>query len=310
MRTQCGYGDLSMMTRASAPSSAHTSTPFSRMVRTGNLSLHVLEWVPTQESNRKVVMLVHGLASNARLWDGAASALCAKGYRVFAVDQRGHGLSDKPSSGYDMATVVNDLATLIGTLQLDQPVVAGQSWGGNVVVELAHRNPEVVAGVCAVDGGLIQLADRFSDWESCAQILAPPLLAGTSASDFEQMIRRAYAGWPETAVRGTLANMEVLADGTIRPWLSRDRHMDVLRGLWEHRPLDIVPTLRKPVLFTPAAPEERRSFDNTRDYEQLATRHRHVRVELFAPAHHDLHAQFPERWADTLHRYVEEGFFV
>jgi pimeloyl-ACP methyl ester carboxylesterase len=280
------------------------------MVRTGNLSLHVLEWVPTQESNRKVVMLVHGLASNARLWDGAASALCAKGYRVFAVDQRGHGLSDKPSSGYDMATVVNDLATLIGTLQLDQPVVAGQSWGGNVVIELAHRNPEVVAGVCAVDGGLIQLADRFSDWESCAQILAPPLLAGTSASDFEQMIRRAYAGWPETAVRGTLANMEVLADGTIRPWLSRDRHMDVLRGLWEHRPLDIVPTLRKPVLFTPAASEEHRSFDNTRDYEQLATRHRHVRVELFAPAHHDLHAQFPERWADTLHRYVEEGFFV
>jgi len=280
------------------------------MVDARRVSLHVREWLPSSDSNRKTVVLVHGLASNARLWDGAAAALCAKGYRVVALDQRGHGRSDKPSHGYEMATVVDDLSALISAMRIEQPVVAGQSWGGNVVVELAHRHPDLVSGVCAVDGGIIQLADRFRNWETCAEILAPPHLAGTLAADFERMIRRAYAGWPESAVQGTLANMEVLEDGTIRPWLSRDRHMQVLRGLWEHRPLDLVANLRKPVLFTPAGSDERRSFDMSRDYDDLASRFAHVRVEWFTPAHHDLHAQFPQRWADTLHKHIEEGFLA
>ncbi|MFM7964797.1 MAG: alpha/beta fold hydrolase, partial [Actinomycetota bacterium] len=82
------------------------------------------------------MLLVHGLASNARLWDGAADALVELGYHVIAVDQRGHGQSDKPDEGYDMQSVADDLASLITALQLDRPVVAGQCWGGNVVIEL------------------------------------------------------------------------------------------------------------------------------------------------------------------------------
>jgi hypothetical protein len=64
------------------------------------------------------------------------------------------------------------------------------------------------------------------------------------------------------------------------------------------------------VLFTPAGSDERRSFDMSRDYDDLASRFAHVRVEWFTPAHHDLHAQFPQRWADTLHKHIEEGFLA
>ena len=35
-----------------------------------------------------------------------------------------------------------------------------------------------------------------------------------------------------------------------------------------------------------------------------------VRVEWFSPAHHDVHAQFPDKWAMTLHKYIEDGFFA
>ena len=304
----------------------------SRLFNIGGLSLHVREWHASEEHtkewrasegredssmrtsmglmSRPPIVLVHGLASNSRLWDGAASSLATLGYHVVAVDQRGHGLSDKPNDGYDMASVVEDLSSLIRTMQLVRPVVAGQSWGGNVVVELANRHPETVAGVCAVDGGIIQLADRFVDWESCASTLAPPAIAGMRASDFERMMRGAYAGWPETAIQGTLANMEVLDDGTIRPWLSRERHMKVLRGLWEHRPLEVVPRLSRPVLFTPADAGDARGIVRRRDYEAVVNNAAHVRVEWFKDAHHDLHAQFPQRWAETLHKYIESGFFA
>ena len=84
-------------------------------------------------------LLVHGLASNARLWDGVAAALTGLGHEVVTVDLRGHGRSSKPDEGYDVPTVADDLAVLIERLGLERPIAAGQSWGGNVVLELAAR---------------------------------------------------------------------------------------------------------------------------------------------------------------------------
>ena len=55
-------------------------------------------------------VLVHGLASNLRLWDGVAEDLHARGHTVVAVDQRGHGSSGQPDHGYDFATLGRDLA--------------------------------------------------------------------------------------------------------------------------------------------------------------------------------------------------------
>ena len=75
--------------------------------------------------------------------------------------------------------------------------------------------------------------------------MAPPPLIGTPAADFERMIRGHHPDWPESGIAGTLANVEVLADGTIRPWLSRANHMTILRHLWEHRPSDALRRCRR-----------------------------------------------------------------
>jgi len=70
-------------------------------------------------------VLVHGLASNARLWDEVAARLGAAGHPSYAVDLRGHGDSDLPDDGYDTATAAADLATVISALGLERPIVAG-----------------------------------------------------------------------------------------------------------------------------------------------------------------------------------------
>ena len=113
-------------------------------VATG-VELAVDAWSPASAEGPPFV-LVHGLASNARLWDGVAAALVASGHHAYTVDLRGHGRSSKPDGPYDVPTVAADLASLIATLGLDRPVVAGQSWGGNVVLELAARHPDAVGG--------------------------------------------------------------------------------------------------------------------------------------------------------------------
>lgn len=279
-----------------------------RLVQVGNLQLAVREWATRNE--RPTVVLLHGLASNSLLWLGAATELVRLGYHVVAIDQRGHGRSDKPDDGYDMPNVARDLATLIGDLDLDRPVVAGQSWGGNVVTELAHRHPAVVRGVCGVDGGLISLSRRFSSWEECADVLKPPRLVGMQSAHFERLIRSNFSGWPETAVIGTLANMQHHEDGTISPWLTFERHMRVLRGLWDHVPHEFLADVQCPVLFTPADSGDAWTREKRDDYRHVTSQNAHVRVEWFSPAHHDLHAQHPARWASVLHEHMTNGFLA
>ena len=247
-------------------------------------------------------VLVHGLASNARLWDGVIAELTRRGHPVAAVDLRGHGRSDQPDRGYDMATVADDVALVIDALGWSRPAVVGQSWGGNVVVELVHRHPDVARLVVGVDGGTIDLRRRFPCWEDCARRLAPPLLAGTPRAELERRLREAHPGWPDQSIDGVLASFRGLDDGTIEPWLTLDHHLQVLRGLWEHDPFDCFPTITAPVLLLPADDGD---ASTTAEKETAVARALATlpagRVHWFRPADHDVHAQHPVELAAALH---------
>ena len=221
-------------------SGVNDGLPMSELIATGTgVRLRVVRWGDPTTHSGKPIVLVHGLASNAMLWEGAALALVQLGHPVIAVDLRGHGLSDKPEDGYDMGSVTDDLAGLLNAIAprgYAMPVVCGQSWGGNVVIELAHKYSSLISGVVPVDGGFLELQNNFADWDSCAVALRPPNLIGTPAKQMRAYMQSAHADWPQTGIDGAMANMEHLPDGTIKPWLTLERHMMVLRGLWEHKP--------------------------------------------------------------------------
>lgn len=287
--------------------------PMSTHVELHDVSLRILEWSGDGVATGAPMVLVHGLASNALLWQGAARELVARGHRVFAVDQRGHGRSSKPDDGYDMGTVTEDLVQLLDHLAargIERPVVVGQSWGGNVVVELAARRPDLVRGVVAVDGGFLELQEHFPIWDDCASALAPPNLLGTPAERMRGYMRGAHPDWPESGIDGQMGNFEVLDDGTIRPWLTFDRHLKVLRGLWEHRPHELFPKIATAVMFVPAD-HDHGVFAATkrRTVERALGGLPRGRVEWFHGADHDLHAQHPERFADVVSRATMDGFF-
>lgn len=242
-------------------------------------------------------LLVHGLSSNARMWDAVARALAAEGHRVVAVDLRGHGASDTPADGYDTATAVADLVVLCAGLQLEAPVLAGQSWGGNVVLDLAAHSPALPHAVALVDGGWLHLRDRWATWEECEAALAPPSFDGMRLADLQRRLHAEHPGWPGEGVAGLAAGFVVQKDGTVRPRLDGGRHLSILRSLWEHSPRTLYAAVTVPVLLMPAGG---RGGETQRLVEEAAGALAGSRVRWHLGADHDVHAQYPVAVAKDL----------
>ena len=129
----------------------------------------------------------------------------AAGHEVVAVDQRGHGHSEQCADGYTTAQCATDLAQLLVVLGFTgdrAPVVAGQSWGGNVVVDLAARHGGVAAAVALIDGGWIRLSDRFATFDECWEALEPPSFDNTHADELTGWLADAHPDWSAEGHRG------------------------------------------------------------------------------------------------------------
>lgn len=277
------------------------------------VGLHCTSWAPGAPGLPFV--LVHGLASNARTWEAVAQRLAAAGHPVTTVDLRGHGRSDKPDDGYDLATLGDDLLRVLDVRDVrdvlghDRPVVVGQSMGGNLALDLGRRAGDRLAGVGGVDGGVIELGRRFPDWEECADALAPPRWDGARAGDVEARLRRAHPSWAEWGVEATMANFTVGADGTVRPHLTFDRHLRLLRSLWEHHPSEILGRLDVPVLLVVATGPADGGPVTRSDAQRAVAALGRSRVHQVPYADHDVHVQQPARVAGLLLEAARDGFF-
>ncbi|NLY36497.1 MAG: alpha/beta hydrolase [Tissierellia bacterium] len=97
------------------------------------------------------LVFVHGWSGSQEDFAGSARRL-AKKYKTLTYDQRGHGLSDRPLSGYNLKRLVRDLFELICELELEKLVLIGHSMGGAVLLEyLKTFGPKGVAAIVLVD---------------------------------------------------------------------------------------------------------------------------------------------------------------
>lgn len=96
-----------------------------------------------------LVVLLHGFPQMWWAWRAQLPELAAAGYRAVAMDLRGTGASDKPPSGYDMATLTQDVAGVIRSLGAQEAVVVGHGLGGTVAWSMAALQPEVTRAVGA-----------------------------------------------------------------------------------------------------------------------------------------------------------------
>jgi pimeloyl-ACP methyl ester carboxylesterase len=243
------------------------------------------------------VVLVHGLASTARLWLPAASGLATSGVGSLAVDLRGHGDSDRPEHGYDTQTAAADVVAVLEQ-RLERPVVlAGQSWGGNVVLRVAAARPDLVRGLALVDGGWIRLAGRFPDWSSALAALTPQAIDGLPVTALRAAMAPSFADFPPGSLDAALSFVRVLPDGTVRRRLPVERHLQILASMWDDDPRTRYPDVAAPVLLLPALPPD----DHLpAEVDEAAAALPSARVHGYRGAHHDLHLQHPHEVAADL----------
>jgi 3-oxoadipate enol-lactonase len=97
---------------------------------------------------RPAVMLLHGWTVNADLnWHTAYQPLVEAGYRVLAIDHRGHGRGMRPLTPFRLTDCAADAAAVVTQLGVAPAIFVGYSMGGTIAQLIARDHREVVSGV-------------------------------------------------------------------------------------------------------------------------------------------------------------------
>ena len=287
-------------------------TPKDEWVEVDRLKLHYRDWGGAGQP----IVLLHGLASTCRIWDLVAPVL-SDGFRVVALDQRGHGQSDKPDLGYDFDSVVGDLHGFAVALGLERPVVVGHSWGADVALDYAVAHPGLAKGLCFVDGGTFEISSgKGMTLERAKEELAPPDFTGWTMEELKERSRSWQRGRLATrrAREIMLANFEVLEDKTVRARLRRENHMRLIEAMWSHRPSQLYGRVKCPVLLMPARQrgEQNPRARRFRREEGIALATRLLpksKTVWLENSVHDVPLQRPKLVARTIGDHIRKGFF-
>ncbi len=127
--------------RLAGPASWPPGTRHHRLTVSDGAVLHVAE-----AGAGRPVLLVHGIALSAGVWSGQLRRLSCRGFRVLAMDLRGHGRSGVGSAGLDFDRVAADIAEVADRLGVRDVVVVGHSMGAMAVLRLLATDPALARG--------------------------------------------------------------------------------------------------------------------------------------------------------------------
>jgi len=174
--------------------------PASRRVHVGELALHYLDF----GGDGPPLVLLHATGFHAWLWLPYARPFRER-FHVLALDQRGHGESDKPSSGYRWEIFGADLAAFLDALGLEGVQAVGHSKGATAIAAAAAAGTDRLARAVLIEPVL------FFGEPATGPVWESPLVAAarrrrniwpSRAAMFTSLrARLPFAAWEEEFVR-------------------------------------------------------------------------------------------------------------
>ena len=113
-------------------------------ISTNGISLHVVQSGPKEGP---LVILLHGFPEFSYAWRRQIPYLASAGYRVWAPDQRGYNLSDKPNgiAAYSLDELAADVIGLIDAAGQKRVFLVGHDWGAAVAWWMAAKYPDRIS---------------------------------------------------------------------------------------------------------------------------------------------------------------------
>jgi non-heme chloroperoxidase len=158
------------------------------------------------------VVFVAGFGLDHRVWDRQVRYLSER-HRVICVDQRGHGLSDKPLGGYDVERLAFDLRAVLDRLDVRQCSLVGWSFGGQVAFKLAADDPTRVSRLVLVASNAVRASRSAAfPFGIPPEELAPPLVIAEKTNRLRarrETIASGFATPPDTDVLSWLLSISL-----------------------------------------------------------------------------------------------------
>lgn len=211
---------------------ASSSERHLEMVPVGDISLSV----ESSGEGTTSLILLHGVTANHAVWEPIVDLL-EPSFHILAVDQRGHGQSDKPSTGYTAIDYSDDIAALItARARGGRAFVVGHSLGSRNAIVAASRFPDLVSGIVGIDFTPFIETDVFDALESRVNA------GGTSfdsRAEVEEYLAHRYRNIPRDAVKRRARHGFAEQEGAFRPLANPSAMEKTVRGLRD----DLAPAL-------------------------------------------------------------------
>ncbi len=179
----------------------------SHMIELAAGRFHYLSW-GAERAELPAALLLHGITSSAQSWVRVGPALADR-YRVFALDQRGHGESIKPARGaYSLRHTADDAAAFMVALGLEQPVLIGHSWGGATAIVLASGAWSQEPAPSFSHVILEDPAHTFGRGDAEERAAAYTRDIGRPANELRVEITESSPGWTEADIEGKIEALQ------------------------------------------------------------------------------------------------------
>jgi pimeloyl-ACP methyl ester carboxylesterase len=199
------------------------------------------EWLPSRTDTgapARVAVLVHGITGWWRTWWRVAPALADRGWRVIALDQRGHGTSPPIDGVANAGSFAADVETTIDALGV-APVdlLVGHSLGAAVSMELVHRRPDIARRLVMEDPPGQDRADDVAFQTNLEREVR------AARSDADSELRRELAENPAWLEEDARQDVEGRAASDL------DGILASLRSGTGLRVIELAPSIRIPTLY-------------------------------------------------------------
>ncbi|MBX2987691.1 MAG: alpha/beta hydrolase [Bdellovibrionaceae bacterium] len=248
-------------------------------------------------------VFLHGLMGFRNNW-GKIIAGLDRTERCLAYDQRGHGRSMKPDSGYAPEDYANDLHDILNELRWDKVTLVGHSMGGRNALNFCVRFPERVERFVLEDIGPEGRPGNLEYYQELLGLVPTPFPNRAAARAFfsgEFLERARTRDNPKMLAEYFYANMEEKPDNTVSWRFSPQAVLESVREGQDRDRWDEWKALRVPTLLIRGEKSRELSAET---YEKMLSLQPMIHGVVIPQAGHWVHADQPEAFLHALRGFA------